>query len=248
MTTAIVSAPNSVAEAGNHGRGASACPAAKARRHEDHVGAGELLDDRVGVLERRLPADVGIGPGAKPLRQLGSDLNLDAGLVVVERLHVGVGHDEFDTAQPDLHHAVDRIAASATYANHFDPGAIPMFWRQRQAERVRLATLAPVDFFHVRPPDVRTSHLKEFLENRPELRHDAAERTAGTPRFGHSISMRVERDAHWRRKDRTADVIGEAANANRHASPDRQIENLFRDFRHALENGAAASEDDARVQ
>ena len=47
---------------------------------------------------------------APALRQLAADLNLDTGLVVVEGLHVGVGHDELDTAEADLHHAIDARA------------------------------------------------------------------------------------------------------------------------------------------
>src|SRR5258705_887754 len=52
--------------------------------------------DLVGVLERRLAADVGIGAGAEPLGQLAADLQLDARRVGVQRLPVGVGDDELD--------------------------------------------------------------------------------------------------------------------------------------------------------
>ena len=43
-------------------------------------------------------------------------------------------------------------------------------------------------------------------------------------------------------------MIGQAAYADRRPAPDWQVEDLFRNFRHALENGAAAGEDDARVE
>ena len=57
-------------EARDDRRRARAGAAAQAGRHEDHVGAVERLDDLLGVLERRRPADVRVGAGAEPLGQL----------------------------------------------------------------------------------------------------------------------------------------------------------------------------------
>ena len=56
VTTATVSAPSSLARLAITGARAGAGAAAEARRHEDHVGAVERLDDLLRVLERRLPA------------------------------------------------------------------------------------------------------------------------------------------------------------------------------------------------
>ena len=63
-------------EAGDDRRGAGAGAAAEAGRDEHHVGAVERLDQLVGVLERGLAADVRVGAGAEPLRQLAADLDL----------------------------------------------------------------------------------------------------------------------------------------------------------------------------
>ena len=86
-------------EAGDDRRSARAGAAAQARRHEHHVGAIQRLNQLVGVLERRLAADVGIGAGAEPLRQLRADLDLHRRRVVLQRLQVRVGDDELDALE-----------------------------------------------------------------------------------------------------------------------------------------------------
>ena len=63
-------------QAGDHRRGARAGAAAEPGRDEHHVGAVERLDQLLGVLERRLAADVRIGAGAEPLGELRADLQL----------------------------------------------------------------------------------------------------------------------------------------------------------------------------
>ena len=86
-------------ERGDDRRGAGAGAAAQAGGQEDHVGAVEHLEDLLGVLERRLPADLGIGAGAEPLGELAADLQLDRRPALAQRLQVGVGGDELDAAQ-----------------------------------------------------------------------------------------------------------------------------------------------------
>jgi hypothetical protein len=41
-----------------------------------------------------------------------------------ERLQVGVGDDELDALHAGIHHAVDCIATTTTYANDFDLGVV----------------------------------------------------------------------------------------------------------------------------
>ena len=65
-------------EAGDDRRGAGAGATAHAGGDKHHVCPVERLDQLVGVFERRLAPDVGVGAGAKTLRQLAADLNLDA--------------------------------------------------------------------------------------------------------------------------------------------------------------------------
>ena len=57
-------------EARDDRRGSRAGAAAEAGGHEDHVGARQRLNERVGVLERRLTPDVRVGPRAEPLGEL----------------------------------------------------------------------------------------------------------------------------------------------------------------------------------
>ncbi len=135
-------------QAGDHRRRAGAGAAAEAGGDEDHVGARQRLDDRVGVLERGLPADVGIGAGAEPLRQLLADLDLDGGLVVLERLDVGVGDDELDAAESDRDHPVDGVAAAAADADHLDLRAAPRLRVERQPQPVGIL-VAGIALSHV---------------------------------------------------------------------------------------------------
>ena len=65
VTTATVSAPISAASEAMIGSRAGAGAAAQAGGEEDHVGAVEQLEDLLGVLERRLAADLGVGAGAQ---------------------------------------------------------------------------------------------------------------------------------------------------------------------------------------
>ena len=76
VTTATVSAPSLAGERGDDRRGAGAGAAAEAGGDEDHVGAFERLDDLVGVFERGLAADFGIGAGAEAVGELGAELDL----------------------------------------------------------------------------------------------------------------------------------------------------------------------------
>src|SRR5688572_28784787 len=90
---------------------------------------------------------------------------------------------------------------------------------------------------------------EELLEDSAQAPGDAAERPgAAARRLGHAIAVRIEDHANRRRKDRTVHVIGKAADAERAAAADRQIEDLLGDLGHPFEDGAATSEDDARVQ
>jgi hypothetical protein len=120
VTTAIVSAPSSLARLAMTGAAPVPGAAAQAGGDEDHVGARQRLNDVVGVFERRLAPDVGVGSGAKPLRELVADLQLHRRLRVVERLQIGVGDDELDALQPHFDHAVDGVAAAAAHADHLD--------------------------------------------------------------------------------------------------------------------------------
>ena len=61
---------------GDHGRGAGARAAAQAGGDEHHVRALQQLDDAVGVFERRLAAELGVGAGAQAVGDLGAELEL----------------------------------------------------------------------------------------------------------------------------------------------------------------------------
>ncbi len=120
VTTATVRMPSSLASLGHHRRRAGTGAAAHARRQEQHVGAGDDLGDALAVFQRRLAPDFGIGARAQPLGDAGAELQLDLGLVALQRLRVGVGGDELHPLHAFLDHVVDRIAAAAAHADHLD--------------------------------------------------------------------------------------------------------------------------------
>ena len=105
------------------GRGAGAGAAAEAGGDEDHVGAFEGFDDLLGIFERGLAADVGVGAGAEAAGELDAELQLDGRLRELERLAVGVGDDELDAFDAGADHAVDGVAAAAADADDLDPRA-----------------------------------------------------------------------------------------------------------------------------
>ena len=79
---------------GDDRRGTGAGAAAHAGGDEAHVAAGEALDDLLDQLLGRGGADLGAGAGAEALGDAGAELELVAGLALLQRLGVGVGDDE----------------------------------------------------------------------------------------------------------------------------------------------------------
>ena len=78
VTTATVSAFEFLGERRDHRRGAGAGAAAQTGGDEHHVRALQHLDDVVRVLQRRLPPDSRIGPGAQSVGHLRADCQLVA--------------------------------------------------------------------------------------------------------------------------------------------------------------------------
>ena len=105
---------------GDHRRGAGARAAALAGRDEHHVGALERLLDLVARFVGGSEADVGIRAGAQALGQLVTDVQLDVGVAHLQRLRVGVGRDELDSAQAGVDHPVDGVGASAADSDDLD--------------------------------------------------------------------------------------------------------------------------------
>ena len=143
VTTATVSAPISLASEAMIGRGAGAGAAAEAGGDEHHVGAFERFDDLVGIFERGLASDFGIGAGAQAVGELHAELDLHGRARHAQRLQVGVGDDEFDAFHAGVDHAVDGVAAAAAYADDFDLGVVAGVFVEADAN-------VGFFFFHVR--------------------------------------------------------------------------------------------------
>ena len=131
-------------ERGDDGSRAGAGASAQAGGDEHHVGAFEGFDDLVGVFERGLAADFGIGAGAQAVGELDAELDLHGRARHAQRLQVGVGDDEFDALHAGVDHAVDGVAAASAYTDHFDLGVVAGFFVKADAN--------VVVFFHVRHP------------------------------------------------------------------------------------------------
>ena len=95
--------------------------AAHAGGDEDHVGAADELLDALHVLERRLAALLGVGAGAEAARDVRADGELGRRRARVERLRVGIDHDELDAFEAEVDHRIDGVAAGATHADDLDP-------------------------------------------------------------------------------------------------------------------------------
>ena len=138
---------------GDHRHRSRSRAAAEARGQEDHVGALQGLEDLVGVLQRGLAADLGVGSSAQALGEHVADLQLDRCAALGERLQVGVGGDELDAAQLGVDHAVHRVAAAPPDADDLDAGRRRVH-RRLDAESLFLPGLRTVLVFeenHVYP-------------------------------------------------------------------------------------------------
>ena len=93
---------------------------------------GQRVCDLVLALLGGALADLRVSTGTAALGQLGTKLDLLGGLGVEQSLLVGVHRDELDPGQTGLHHAVDGVAAAATYADNLDIGYILHFFVENE--------------------------------------------------------------------------------------------------------------------
>ena len=119
---------------GDDRRGAGSGAAAHAGGDEAHVAARELLDDVLDALLGGRRAHFGTGAGAETLGHAGAELELVVGARVLERLRVGVGHDELAALERVLDHVVDGVSASAADTDHGDPGAEVVRYRDAEIQ------------------------------------------------------------------------------------------------------------------
>jgi hypothetical protein len=105
---------------GDYRRRARSSPASHARGEEEHVRAADQLGDALAVFHRGLAPDLGVGSGTETLGDVAAELELDPGLVALERLGVGVRDDELHALHPLRDHVIDRVATTAAHADHLD--------------------------------------------------------------------------------------------------------------------------------
>ena len=72
------------------------------------------------IFQCGLPTDFRIGPCAQTLGHRTTELQHAAAAERLERLRIGIGHDEFHAFQRGLQHVRDRIATTTTYTYHLD--------------------------------------------------------------------------------------------------------------------------------
>ena len=191
-------------EARDHRRRAGAGAAAEPGRDEDHVGAVERLDDLLGVLERRLAADVRIGAGAEPLRQLAADLQLDRRRRSTRSACRSVLATMNSTpSKPRLHHAVDGVAAAAADADHLDAGAACISSVVPQSSSRSSAGSSSFDMLQ---SAIRCSVPSEkFLEQPAQPSGDAHQARPRRPARAPDLRRRCDsRTAPARRRSRTS--------------------------------------------
>ena len=110
-------------QVGHDGRGPGAGATAQAGGDEHHVGALESVDELLGVLQRGVPAHLGVGAGTQPLGELAPDLDLCGCPARTQRLAIGVDRQEIHAGQLGVDHAVDGVTAAAADTHHLDVGA-----------------------------------------------------------------------------------------------------------------------------
>src|SRR5436305_1503479 len=96
----------SIAPASSSGEAMAAGAAAQAGGDKNHVRAFQSLDDLVGIFQRALAADFGIGARAQSVGQLYAQLDLHRRLRHLQRLQVSIGGDELYAFHARIDHAV----------------------------------------------------------------------------------------------------------------------------------------------
>ena len=113
--------PQFARDVGHDRRGARAGPASHACGHKDHVRAFQTLLDGIFAFQRRLLAHLRFGPCAEAPGPFRSQLDLEGRNRSLQGLQVGVGRDEFHTAEPCADHRVHCVAAGSAHTD--DPDA-----------------------------------------------------------------------------------------------------------------------------
>ena len=84
--------------------------------------AGKVVDDLLNAFFGSRCANAGTGTRAQTFGNLDAQLDAVFGLCLLQRLSVGVGHDEINTIKLLLDHVVDRVAACPTNTKDGDTG------------------------------------------------------------------------------------------------------------------------------
>src|SRR5262249_14511226 len=95
------------------------------------------------------------------------------------------------------------------------------------------------------------ARLEEFPEQPAQPAGDAYQRARSDRSargFSDRVAIAVEHQPDAGGERRAVDVIRQPADVARTAAPDREIENLLGDLRHAVEDRAAAGQHDAGVE
>jgi hypothetical protein len=88
--------------------------------HEDHVRAFEICHDFVDAFLGCRTTHFGVCASAQAARDVHAELDFMRGRIALERLRIGVAHQEFAAFEIGIDHVVDRIAAGTADANHGD--------------------------------------------------------------------------------------------------------------------------------
>src|SRR5205814_8107912 len=106
----------------------------------------------------------------------------------------------------------------------------------------------PARWSSVQPPSRPRACRSEKLPEQPAQPSGDTDEGAGPDRrarpFPDRVAVRVEHEADAGRNGWTVDVIRKPTDTGRTAAADWQVENLLGDFRHAVEDRAAASQHD----
>src|SRR5215510_2234466 len=95
--------------------------AAQTRSDKNHVRTFEHFNDLVGIFQRSFTPNAWIRTGAKAFCQATAQLNLDGRTRTLQRLQIGIRHQEFNSFNPGFDHAIDSITTATADANYFYP-------------------------------------------------------------------------------------------------------------------------------
>src|SRR5690606_20245298 len=104
----------------NNRSSTGSCAPSHTRGDEHHLRADQCFTNEVLAFQCSVLTDFSVRAATESFGQLNTDLQLIRHGAVVQRLRIGIAHNELDIFDALLVHVIHRVATSPAYANDFN--------------------------------------------------------------------------------------------------------------------------------